>query len=232
MPARIAVIALVGYLLVQGPARLSLAAERGQRIDAKVNALVLNHRLSFEEAGAAHQLGEAGLPRLCQILADSALQESWPQAATVIGLIGGRRSFEILRDFIWSRFRGPVDGLTLAALSSAVLALGYSCDSDHAVPLLETHADPPAWADIPWTAYDVSEEAKRVLMSDHSIAALGYCCSPEAGRALRRLIRNPTLSSRRQRISAAIETHDQVMKLGLQGYWTRPSKGSGSGLTK
>lgn len=219
MVSRIAIMAV----LIAGSFASPSAALAATGTRARVDDLVLhryNEGLPFEDA---HRLGPGSLPRLAEILADTALKPYWATTTGAIGAVGGKRAFRILQAFVWKRFSGPVDRSTYEALTGAVSVLGFTCgpNDSRVVQLLEAHADPNRWSDVRWYHPGTSASKMRAMLSKLSIYGLGFCGTREAHDALLRLKREPRNADRQQLIGRALGIHADVMKAGLAGYMRR-----------
>ena len=175
------------------------------------------HGMPYSEA---HSLGAKAIPILSALIEDPSRKQCWANAIAVVAVIGSPESYEILRRFMWERFRGEVDEPTYDALESAVATMGFASLGQPSLvaAYLESGADPKHWSRLPWHYPTVGRERTQRAFSLFSIHSLGFCSNPRARSALLRLKDKPYAPGQEANIRASLRTNEEVTRVGLRAY--------------
>ncbi len=177
-------------------------------------------RLSAEMTGPKNAPGvsRASLDDISRAIADlndTTLTGNWHNVAGYLGLLGLPECFPPLHDFIWGKFHGDIDDVTLAAIASAQADLGpVAASSPEALEYLIQGTNPYFWKALPWRDPRHPQAEVWLRMSEMSIYALGLCGKAEAGQMLARLRQSPYREAQRAGIEEAIREHQRVVRAG------------------
>ncbi len=176
-----------------------------------------HHGIPYSEA---QSLGAEAVSTLSALIEDPSKKQCWGNAIAVVAAIGSPESYEILRRFVWERFRGEVDEPTYDALESAVATMGFASLGQPSLvaAYLENGADPRYWSRLPWHYPAVGRERTQRLFSRFSIHGLGFCSNPRARSALLRLKDKPYAPEQEATIRASLRTNEEVTRVGLRAY--------------
>jgi len=163
------------------------------------------------------------------MLADSGMKAKWRSVVTTIAYIGSARSFEILRSFMWDRFKGPVDNETWKALLMVPNVMGTIPDTPQSpvIDYLEKGTDPTFWKRLPWTERVHQQIGDlEVVLSEVSINGLSCTGTERAGRILERLRKKPHSASQLSNIKEGIEINEEVRAGGFEAFARRVRTGA------
>ncbi len=168
-----------------------------------------------------------------RILADEGMRHCWENAICIVSAIGSPDSYEILRGFVWDRFRGEVDEPTFGALEAATVTIGFTCPSRPAVVMayLEQGANPQRWKELPWHYSKLGSAEMRERLSMFCIHGLSYCSDAKARSILLSLLHKPYARRHREAIRSSLKVQSKVAAMGLYEYERAASVGSRSGTT-
>jgi len=168
-----------------------------------------------------HDFGPQAIPTLKRLLDDETYKPCWRNVVLTIGFIGGKESFEILRAFMWDRFRGEIDEATLNAMMevpSAMGAIPAVQESSGAVPYLERGTDPRVWFRLPWTQKRLSADDLAFILSERCFSGLSWTGTREAEHFLTRLSEKPYDPRQSSLARSALVRNREIQRVGLSTY--------------
>lgn len=147
------------------------------------------HGLPAEQAAA---YGREHVPELVEILQDPSEKDAWPNAVSLLGIIGDESAAAPLIEFL-ERFEGNVDAKTFQALTLTPAALGkVSSSADgQAIRYLMDAVEPGAWRTgrARWRFGTLTEEDRPAFMTKLAVGGLALAGTPATLERLRRLRR-------------------------------------------
>jgi hypothetical protein len=206
-------IGLVAFLVLAAP-----AAGAPSGLKQKVLDLVRLQYIHGIPPAMARELGPRAVPDLEEILNDPSGKHYWKNAAAATGVIGSKRSFRVLRNFVWKRFRGPVDGETMLALVTAQSSIAGI--PPEAEPRVEDYlwqgANPAYWDSLPW--WPASDRHLGVVFSKLSINGLGWMGTRRSEQHLGALSKRPFHPQQRASIASALRRTREIRRMGREAY--------------
>jgi hypothetical protein len=166
-------------------------------------------------------LGPGAVRYLEEVLEDTTAKKYWFNAAAMTGDIGSKRSFRVLRRFVWNRFRGPVDGATLRALIIAQSSMSGIVPEvePRAEEYLWHGANPAYWDSLPWLSGNRTRRDMGVILSQISITSLGWIGSKRCEDWLEALSKRPFHPRQRGTIAEALAHARGIRRMGREAYF-------------
>ncbi|MGE5174815.1 MAG: hypothetical protein ACM3JJ_00455 [Hyphomicrobiales bacterium] len=197
--------------------KLSIVEPSGRIVDLRARATrLVRGKYEFGvPAREARELGPGALPYFLEALRDTSAKRSWPNAVAAAGFLGLLAGYDSLRDFIWNRFQGEVDGAEFKALLYAQAVLGVvEAGRPETFQYLVESSDPGYWSEIPWSNGVLHGREIGLLMSGKSIYALSLIPEARATLALERLRDHPFDPRQRDYVSEALQRRGSIIRDG------------------
>lgn len=212
-------LALAGALLSAMPSFVgpaigagSDAVQRPEEVEAIVRKQYI-HGMPFAEL---RSLGPSAMPRLVEMLHNSAERPYWSNVVSAIGMIGASGSADVLISFIEAQSGRALDGETYRAALTAVLALGYVANrgDQRALAFLTSAVSRERRSAVPPTDLRLDDDAVAV----QAVLGLALSAQPQAREMLERLQRSGQ-ESVRERAKEAMAVFDRVSNSSLEAYF-------------
>jgi hypothetical protein len=168
---------------------------------------------------------------LACLLRDKHEEFYYRNIVVVLGIGRNARATEVLISFIGSG-NGVLNRNSYAAKSTALMSLGYLASVDpRAMAYLKASAEPETWTqrDINWTAPGPPNKEEALAQRNEDLArnailGLGLSGDPGAAAFLSHLLKKEELQTKtdfRDVIAQALQTNDEVQKVGIAAYTER-----------
>ena len=169
---------------------------------------------------------------LACMLRDKQEEFYYRNIVVVLGIGRNPRATQHFISFIESG-DGVLTRNSYAARSTALMSLGYLATVDpRAMSYLKASAEPEKWTsrDIKWSAPGQSDTEEALAqrnddLARHAILGLGLSGDPSAAIFLSQLSKKEILQTKadfRNVIAQALQTNDEVQKVGIAAYSERP----------
>jgi hypothetical protein len=201
-------------------------ASAGHQNASSVHSFISESHITGIPYERAHSLGPSALPALYEMLRDVQSKPDWWKVVLTVGNIGVPASYDSLADFMWTRFRGPVDFETFRAQTSTLYGIGSLTPSQESVAYLIKGTNPEVWRRLPWTFVVPGEsEWFGVTLGMSSIAGLGLTGTERADSALKALEAKPYAPGQVRSIKEALKRNAAIRKRGRLAYEREAKKG-------
>ncbi len=197
--------------------RVALPFPSGPDLDTQVKEFVARRYFHGMPGNAARRLGPGAVPILEGLLRNEREKPHWGRVVAALAAIGTPATFDTLRAFVWTRFRGPVDQYTFHALLAAQGSMWrLAASRSDVVNYLEKCADPNYWTDLPWRRPSAPQRSTAVAMSHVSIDGLSCIATPQAMWVLNRLSVHPYDPADVAILSEGIDRQKRVLRMGYE----------------
>ncbi len=187
------------------------------------------HGYSYRELSTLYD--STAVPSLIKALNSDAEEENWARAARLLGIVGDERAVGALIDFIEKGGSQTISRAHNNARHTALRSLGNLINrtgNERALEYLVEGLTPSVWRErnvMGVVQYADSYAEYDLLLSKYAVFGLAESGHPQAGEALRTLLRSPTPEQLKFRdaegatVTQWLEVHGVVAERGVAGMW-------------